>query len=301
MIASRAMRRARRSPLWPRATARLAALLAGLAARLAGLATPLAAPALAAAQADPPAQAARPATPDTVRLRNGGLVRGTIVELEPGVHVTVLLPNGELRRIPAAEVLEPSDDASRGPSAPPPDAGVRADRESAPEERVGARAGDPPLREGAARVRLRAERSEGLTFYGALGDEPLRALCETPCSPTLPVGNYRLALARPGSPQVAVPGRYGLEDGDVLEGRYHARGGTRAAGWVVLGVSLAAGLGVALAPLFADARTRDGLWLPAIVGGVVLGGLGALVGALLTGAEDEARVDHRHRPQRETD
>jgi hypothetical protein len=152
-----------------------------------------------------------------------------------------------------------------------------------------------------ARVRLRAERSERLAFYVARDGEPLRLLCETPCAPALPVGNYRIALGRPGFGVVDVPGRYGIEDGDVLEGRYQPRGMTRTAGWVVLGASIAAGIGVALAPLAVDERGRAALWLPAIVGGVVLAGVGAAIGLLLRGAEDEARVELRHRPQREAD
>lgn len=42
--------------------------------------------------------------PDLVVLRNGGMMRGSIVELVPGDHVLIQLPNGEERRIDMSEV-----------------------------------------------------------------------------------------------------------------------------------------------------------------------------------------------------
>lgn len=47
---------------------------------------------------------AQPAPEQTVWLKNGGFVRGALIELVPGDHVTVQLATGEIRRIPAAEI-----------------------------------------------------------------------------------------------------------------------------------------------------------------------------------------------------
>lgn len=55
----------------------------------------VAAPSLVSAQAPP----------DVVRLRDGGMLRGTIAEHEPESHVSIVLPTGEVRRVPASEVL----------------------------------------------------------------------------------------------------------------------------------------------------------------------------------------------------
>src|SRR5688572_540615 len=53
--------------------------------------------------------------PDIVRLRNGGMLRGTIVELKPGETVEILLLNGETRKIPMADV------EYAGPAETPPE------------------------------------------------------------------------------------------------------------------------------------------------------------------------------------
>ncbi|MEO6419030.1 MAG: hypothetical protein ABIP39_06470, partial [Polyangiaceae bacterium] len=37
---------------------------------------------------------------DTLYLRGGGMMRGTIEELLPGRHVTIALPTGEVRKVP---------------------------------------------------------------------------------------------------------------------------------------------------------------------------------------------------------
>jgi hypothetical protein len=42
---------------------------------------------------------------DTVFLMSGGRLRGEVIEADPKVSVTIQLPGGERRRLPAAEVL----------------------------------------------------------------------------------------------------------------------------------------------------------------------------------------------------
>jgi hypothetical protein len=65
---------------------------------------------------------------DTVLLQNGGRVRGTVVVEDPAAGVTIQLPGGEVRQVPAAEVFRveyadgtvgwPAPQAA--PAAPPP-------------------------------------------------------------------------------------------------------------------------------------------------------------------------------------
>lgn len=83
---------------------------------------------------------------DTVFLKNGGRLRGEVIEADPKVSVTIQLPGGELRKLPAAEVLRieyqdtsvpgaaapqaepttpsPAPDREPGPPAPPVEAAV---------------------------------------------------------------------------------------------------------------------------------------------------------------------------------
>ncbi|AUX38764.1 uncharacterized protein SOCE26_001420 [Sorangium cellulosum] len=91
----------------------------------------LASPAAALAQtasAPGPSSAAAPqvAGEDEVSLKNGGMLRGTVVAVEPGKEVILLVPGtGEQRRIPWAEVDQVqrgkyAPSAAPAPAAPPP-------------------------------------------------------------------------------------------------------------------------------------------------------------------------------------
>lgn len=56
------------------------------------------------ASAEPPPAPAPTATGDAVFLKNGGYYRGTLTELVPGDHVTILVEGGEKKTIPWADV-----------------------------------------------------------------------------------------------------------------------------------------------------------------------------------------------------
>jgi hypothetical protein len=56
------------------------------------------------ARAQAPAPTTESAVQDAVELKNGGYLRGLIVEVEPGSHLSLRLPSGEVRRIPIAEI-----------------------------------------------------------------------------------------------------------------------------------------------------------------------------------------------------
>jgi hypothetical protein len=61
--------------------------------------------------------------PDVVRLKNGGLLRGTISELVPGDFVSIVLITGESRKVPYADVQyagSSSDPANASAVAPSP-------------------------------------------------------------------------------------------------------------------------------------------------------------------------------------
>ncbi|HTQ07154.1 MAG TPA: hypothetical protein VMI54_25030, partial [Polyangiaceae bacterium] len=54
--------------------------------------------------------AADPTLTDAVELKNGGYLRGMIVEVDPANHVSIRLPDGQVRRIPVAEIEEADRD-----------------------------------------------------------------------------------------------------------------------------------------------------------------------------------------------
>lgn len=94
----------------------------------------------ALAQEPPPATAPAPASapsaaaPDIVMLRSGGLVRGTISELEPGVKVVILTMTGEEKTFPMSDVRY-AGAASEAPRSKPaasvaPDAGEEGNDEA---------------------------------------------------------------------------------------------------------------------------------------------------------------------------
>jgi len=88
-------------------------------AQAAGEAAPAAGPTLPVAPAPAPAAATAATAPTpgsgTVHLRNGGFVRGELIELQPGTLVRVKLADGTVRDIPWADV-----DHVQDPSLPPP-------------------------------------------------------------------------------------------------------------------------------------------------------------------------------------
>ena len=56
------------------------------------------------AHAEPAAASSEAAVSDAVELKNGGYLRGLIIEVEPGSHLSLRTPDGQVRRIPLAEV-----------------------------------------------------------------------------------------------------------------------------------------------------------------------------------------------------
>lgn len=70
-----------------------------------------------ASEAAPPTPA-RPPPRDIVHLKDGGVVRGTIIELTPGYPVIIQLPTGELRWIPWAHTTYAGADKEARPREP---------------------------------------------------------------------------------------------------------------------------------------------------------------------------------------
>jgi hypothetical protein len=267
-----------------------------------------------------------PAAPDVVRLRDGGLLRGTIAEYVVGDHATLVLITGETRRIAAADIRyagpaqeEPaatgatngdattrSGDASATAVAPatpstyaeaPPNARGETAAEAAAQAVPSAPADARP----ATRIRIRSRDGERLHIDAAPRGRELAALCETPCAPTLATGIYRFAVTRPGMPRLEAEHLVPLEEGDRVTVTYDTRGGTRTGGLVLIGLTAALGTGIALAPLAIEERARDRAIVPAVVAGTALAGLGTLIGLIMHGADDRALVSVTHREDDDDD
>jgi hypothetical protein len=153
------------------------------------------------------------APPDIVRLKDGGMMRGTIVELVPGKTVEITLPNGAGRTIPMDAVDwagRASDDPGRGArNTQPPRSTVPATAMPPPVPLLPLSDATPPAAQGSsntATLRLRAEDGqEGLAFYmrtglttSRIGRRPgivYQRLCTAPCEVKLEPGSYRLGLS----------------------------------------------------------------------------------------------------------
>lgn len=225
------------------AKARVVVCFAGVAlgfsnvARAADPPVPKAAPAASApATAQPPAN-------DVVRLKNGGLLRGSIAELVPGEFVVIVLITGETRRIPAA------DFSYAGPERDAADEGAEEEEEEEEQEeeveeakprprpRSRSNAGSMDMDPGEL-VRVQST-SGALWVYSrapATGrGKRFEQLCKTPCEVSLAPGDYELALSDVDSTDpVAARQRVQIEGTTNLEATYESREALRTAGVVVL-------------------------------------------------------------------
>jgi len=122
------------------------------------------------------------ATPDTVHLRNGGLLRGRVTEIVPGDHVTVLMVGGEQKRIPWIEV----DRVVVATDKPQPQSSGPAPLVVSPPSTSEAAA--PPMVGPRVRVRLRGTGTLYLYRKPAGASDFVKA-CESPCDMDVPVGD----------------------------------------------------------------------------------------------------------------
>jgi hypothetical protein len=185
----------------------------------------LAAP-MTTAQAQPAAGEA--ALADAVELKNGGYLRGLILEVDPASHLSLRLPDGQVRRIPIAEVAA----AERGgkplnlavsppPSATPPVAAPPVATPAAPAASVTPVPAAAPVAHGTPprveaelakilaqipgpRVRLEAHANRSSFLERRIGDADdeivaYHLVCKVPCRVDLPAGDlvpYRIANLR---------------------------------------------------------------------------------------------------------
>lgn len=233
---------------------------------------------------------------DVVRLKNGGMVRGTISELVPGETVTITTTTGKTREFPMAEV-EYAGPASEAPTRPSSGLATKAEEQgeegagqAAQEEKASAKP-YVTVRGKVARVSLISE-PPGLVFHRQSGSATgtggvaigFDRLCAAPCSIELPAGTEQLSLST--DDDTPPPG----ESVDIPQGRsqilgtYESRLGLRVAGGVILGVSA---IGGALLVSLGAAASVDG----EVDVGMLVGGIAILVGGTTAGTIMVTRKD----------
>lgn len=269
-----------------------------------------------AAAEEPAKGASQEGAKDIVRLKNGGLLRGTISELIPGESVTLVTVTGKVKEFPMDEV-EYAGPAAEDPKAkrdvapePKPERQERNDRD---DDR--GRDGDhvrPYVTVDGELARLKLESDPpGATFFRQSATAEARSgwataravgyerLCTAPCNVSMPAGTEILALSfdretpREAKPVTLPAGR------STVTGSLDSRAGLRTAGWLIAVGSIAAG-GVLVATSFGDEETcttYGGCYSsPAIdivpfTAGLVILGAGIPIGIMLGVQRDGAKID----------
>lgn len=132
---------------------------------------------------------------DTLYLRGGGMIRGTIEELLPGRHVTIAIASGEVRKVPWVEVARVV--VANAPGAPGLTASapqIQIDR--SPAAQVESTPVAPivvPMTGPLARVHIASTKSVQM-YRRAAGTQGWTHACHSPCDVDLPLGDaYRVS------------------------------------------------------------------------------------------------------------
>jgi hypothetical protein len=231
------------------------------------------------------------------------MFRGTISELVANDHVVIILVSGESKRF-ASSAVRYAGPASGAPAVSTPSAPPLPS--PAPVSPV---PGVPTVDYGPFPVQFLATQP-GVTFYkvkrnvaeirgmgmlatGTVVAESFTEICVAPCVATLDRGTYVLSLGIPGQYPVAADTAVRVVAPTTVRGHYESRSDFRLAGWLVAGGSIVAGavLGY-LSIRDCDPGDRDCSVprVPLLVGGLALGGVGTIVGLLMSGKDDDATV-----------
>jgi hypothetical protein len=250
-----------------------------------------------------------PSAPDLVKLKNGGLVRGTIAELIPSDYVVIVSLSGETKRFPMSEVeyAGPADEQPRTypepetaasapvPASPAPPATRAAVTVHAAEARV-TLTSEPDVR---TFHRQSATATVGNAADGFVGVKGYDELCTSPCEVSMAAGTTTLAVSKPGG-QVVGAAPVTIPSGhSEVHAVWVDNEGTRSTGRVLMGVGIAgavAVLGVAVASGSNDTGMLVGLVTGTVGTSVVFG-----IGVGLASTSDSAKFEVRSAaaPERE--
>lgn len=237
-----------------------------------------------------------PAAPDVVRLKNGGLLRGTISELVPERFVEIVLMTGEVRRIEMGEV-EYAGPATSSAPAEAPGVAVRLEAKSSDLTFYlpGARSVGTAIAAGNT-ISIGAGGGGGFGVGGfgvgavETSGRSFDRLCIAPCTLQIAPGNYRFAVGEGEEAPVIIEDPVMIEGPMTVTAEYSSYKELRTLGNVVSTVAILAGIALAIHWLAReDARTSGDYTQPAIGGGIALGG--GIVGYILGEKEDEVRLE----------
>jgi hypothetical protein len=254
-------------------------------------------------------QAAGAAIPaDVVKLKDGSLYRGTIMEMVAGDHVDLRLSSGEVKRF-EMNAVNYAGSAEGQP-------GARAAREGPParplvtveanEARIHFESNTPNadfhIRTGETTVAGVGWGGRGAFAYGAVA-HGYDHICTAPCNATLPAGRHRLALSINNKGPLEPEDPVAIDGPSRIRGTYEDRSATRIAGWVIFSASLGVGMAMALAAVLHSTpdctdQAITGMCLQTFstdttllaAGGVVMG-VGAIVGIVLALQRDHVTIE----------
>ena len=234
----------------------------------------------ARAEAEPTSKdAAAPSAPppDIVRMKDGGLLRGTIAESVPGSFVTIVLLTGETRKIAFSEV----DYAGPADAAPKPTHKKRHVDDDDDDDDDAQKAAQPPrntdtrkpfvtVHGAEANISFRStpnahtlyRRDGTATAFGSNGVGVIATgfseICTAPCEASLPAGTYTFGVSKPKG--VAVEGdQVTLPAGESrLHADYTDNSELRLAGWVTMIGGVAVGSGLLLEGLLSGGLDCSG-------------------------------------------
>jgi hypothetical protein len=153
--------------------------------------------------------------PDVVRLKNGGILRGTISELVPGDYVSIVLITGEPRKVPYADVqfAGPTNEAAATVAPAPartPDAGAATAVAPASGAMSSNKAAETQpftvVHAQESRVDVTAKQ-QGLTLFRRSASAGVNGVgfvngydevCTAPCNVSIPAGTHTFAVAKSG-------------------------------------------------------------------------------------------------------
>jgi hypothetical protein len=251
---------------------------------------------------------AQASAPDLVRLNDGKMVRGLIVELAPNDYVIIQTATGELQRYSMDDV----DYAGPAANAPPP----RAIPGSTP----GGVGAPQAATQGSLMIRVTSDQP-GLTLHrrsgGAFGYRYRQPgsqfvvhtygrLCTAPCELSIEPGVYGFVIEDMRGRRANVSQHVYLSQDSELSLRYSNRSAQRTIRWVVAALFMLGGSAMMIAsPLVADPCT-DSAWdceidsrstrvvnIPLISIGAALAGSGIITMIIAGNTRDRAKITVR--------
>ncbi len=122
-------------------------------------------------------------TPDTIVLKNGGMLRGTLVELLPNDHATIQLPSGQSAIVQWGEIHHVERGVATAPATPVAPTG--------PVQRLPNTTA--PIVGPTVLLHIESSRPVTLDRRNPGEDQPWVTACESPCDVQLPLNNdYRI-------------------------------------------------------------------------------------------------------------